>query len=538
MVVICEFEGCDNVALFGTKENPFTNCKNHKNKGQIRYRWKVCGNIGCKKHAGFGIDKPLTCSEHKLPNYIDMTHKKCSSCGKNAKFKGENNSWFCKEHSINKIVEDKSSRKKCNAENCNDVAYYNIKGQPPNYCNKHKAENMVDSKCCIEDGCLKSAGFGNKGGKKEYCNTHKRNNMVYIGRKLCRHKGCDGTATYGEKDTKTRLYCAEHGKLYDNMVLIRPSCEKCERPRVYGFDANLGATRCPDHKLEGMKKLIHRKCNHEGCTKTANFVDANGKFCGTHKPDSAKKQKAKCQICKEEATRGPIFGKLIRCLTHAEKNHLTKHKINPQCKGEKCKDKPVFGYKGTSNPEYCDTHKLENMVNIIERPCASCKLTYLIPDGIDLCEFCYVGQKIVKEKEEHIKQLLDAKGVKYDSYNKVVDINCSNKRPDFVIDYNTFFVIIEVDENQHKSYQRDCELTRMKQIHQSMGMDTLFIRFNPDTYIDTCSKKIKSYSGRETKLIKLLETLRNVEKLEHYLMVIYLFYDGFDGKINMQKIEY
>ncbi|QJX71883.1 hypothetical protein F-M6_0120 [Faustovirus] len=537
MVVICEFEGCDKAANYGTKENRFKHCKEHKVKGDTRYKWNICNHQNCKKHALFGINTQLTCSEHKQPDYIDVKRKKCKTCNKIASFKGENDEWYCTEHSKDKVVEDKRSRKKCISENCDHVASFNDKGKPPLYCLDHKLANMVDSRCCKEEGCLKSASFGIKGGKREYCDTHKKENMIYTSRKKCHHKGCDGTATYGEKGTKTRLYCTEHGKLYDNIIFIRSSCDECEKPNIWGI-AGQRATKCKMHKKDDMIKLIFKKCKQDGCNKTGNFINENGKYCKEHSPNNAKVKKQKCQSCDKDATRGPVFGSLIKCIDHAERNHVTKHKINPKCKGEKCNDKPVFGIRGTNIPEYCDTHKLDNMYNIIERTCAGCQLSYLIPEGINLCEFCLQGAKVIKEKEDRIKQLFDSKGIKYDSYNKVIDSNCSNKRPDFVIDYNTFFVVVEVDETQHSRYNQDCETTRMKQIHQSVGMDTLFIRFNPDSYIDNTNKVIKSYAKRENTLIKLLGSLRNIEKLDHYLTVVYLFYDGFDGKITMQKIEY
>ena len=47
--------------------------------------------------------------------------------------------------------------------------------------------------------------------------------------------------------------------------------------------------------------------------------------------------------------------------------------------------------------------------------------------------------------------MLDANNINYTSHDKVIDIKCSLKRP-IVIDYNYFTVILEIDENQHKSY--------------------------------------------------------------------------------------
>ena len=48
--------------------------------------------------------------------------------------------------------------------------------------------------------------------------------------------------------------------------------------------------------------------------------------------------------------------------------------------------------------------------------------------------------------------MLDAHEFKYESHDKIVDARCSRRRPDFVMDYNYFTIILKVDENQHHSY--------------------------------------------------------------------------------------
>ena len=78
----------------------------------------------------------------------------------------------------------------------------------------------------------------------------------------------------------------------------------------------------------------------------------------------------------------------------------------------------------------------------------------------------------------------------------------------------------------------------MIQIQQDIGMDVLFIRFNPDSYITNENKRVRSYVGRERILLELLNALRNTKKRKHYLEVIYLFYDGFDGRIIVDEIHY
>ena len=62
--------------------------------------------------------------------------------------------------------------------------------------------------------------------------------------------------------------------------------------------------------------------------------------------------------------------------------------------------------------------------------------------------------------------------------------------------------------------------------------------FNPDNYKNNENKIIKSYTGREKKLLELLNSLKNTKYRKNPLEVVYLFYDGYDGNINVEKINY
>jgi hypothetical protein len=109
--------------------------------------------------------------------------------------------------------------------------------------------------------------------------------------------------------------------------------------------------------------------------------------------------------------------------------------------------------------------------------------------------------------------------------------------PDFVFDCGSHIVILEVDEDQHKGYQKECEIIRMKNITQGFGgLPVFWIRYNPDDF-----KKDNQLVQMDelTKAQHLLDWLRvsfkrqiiqtegNTVKPE----VVYLFYDGWDEKI-------
>src|SRR5690606_21613068 len=128
-------------------------------------------------------------------------------------------------------------------------------------------------------------------------------------------------------------------------------------------------------------------------------------------------------------------------------------------------------------------------INIIERKCTKCGLVYFIPSDRSLCNDCFdYTTKINHKKEDRIYQVLKSNNVDVESYDRIVGDNetrCSSKRPDFVVDRGTYKIIIEVDENQHETYDCSCEYIRMRQIFFDYGgLHTVFIRYNPDAYID------------------------------------------------------
>ena len=53
------------------------------------------------------------------------------------------------------------------------------------------------------------------------------------------------------------------------------------------------------------------------------------------------------------------------------------------------------------------------------------------------------------------------------------------------LDFGSHIIIIEIDENQHTSYEEICENKRTMEISQDFGFrPIIFIRFNPDSYFN------------------------------------------------------
>jgi hypothetical protein len=134
-----------------------------------------------------------------------------------------------------------------------------------------------------------------------------------------------------------------------------------------------------------------------------------------------------------------------------------------------------------------------------------------------LCSYCNPDKPTrQKTKELRIKTFLEENNYIF-IYNKKCNINssCQTYFPDFLIDCKTFFLIIECDEDAHKTYPIKCEKIRENNICFALGLPCVFIRFNPD------KKKIKQKVKE-----KILKSYIEYYKIKDYCdnTVEYLFY--------------
>lgn len=217
-----------------------------------------------------------------------------------------------------------------------------------------------------------------------------------------------------------------------------------------------------------------------------------------------------------------------RCGMHKKSGDI----ITPTKTCTECTEMGIWG--ATQSVRRCELHKHPDDINFIEQRCSSCGLEYVLNENKH-CVNCHaiVGnmrQALVKQKATLVA--LETAGVIIESYDKILDGGiCSRKRPDFVIDGVYRKIVIEVDENQHasgKDYGTDCENMRMWDIAQSLGMQTIFIRFNPDNYrvnkklVNTCIK------DRHDTLIRWIKALVDLEpSSDSFVSAIYLYYDEY-----------
>lgn len=221
--------------------------------------------------------------------------------------------------------------------------------------------------------------------------------------------------------------------------------------------------------------------------------------------------------------------------------------IVKKCLAKKCKK---YALNGINRPIHCDDHKNGNDISLIEQTCTKCSRIGVVDENGICWDYCIpttIYNKLYK-KRQTLKQNKIADFLKENiemaclSIDKIIDTNCSLRRPDFVYDLGSHVVIIEVDENAgaNSSYHKEkCEKEHIRMFEISNcfeGRPIIFIRYNPDVY--TINGEIKNvYSTkRESILLKWMTKAINHQNFpqNNYfptVLVVYLFYNDYTEKI-------
>ncbi len=166
--------------------------------------------------------------------------------------------------------------------------------------------------------------------------------------------------------------------------------------------------------------------------------------------------------------------------------------INKRCKFEGCDTRPNCNFKRETKGLYCSQHKLQDMVDIRNKRCKSYLCSTQISEKYEgYCLFCYMNifperpvSRNYKTKEFSVVDFIKTTYPNMDWVaDKTIQNGCSKKRPDLVLDLGYQVLIVEIDENQHVSYDCSCDNKRIMELSQDLGhRSIIFIRFNPDDY--------------------------------------------------------
>lgn len=340
------------------------------------------------------------------------------------------------------------------------------------------------------------AKYNIKGGKIKYCVEHKEDGMINIITNYCKHKDCIAIAQYSKKGIRKPEFCRDHKQ--GGMVLSNTKyCQKddCEEIAYYDVPGGRGKY-CKNHKESTMVNIYKITCTEDKCDSWASY--------------------------------GIVGRKATHCFKHIKKGMVK----NPNKKCKVCKSKALWG--DNLEPTHCDLHKQTNQINLVEKPCTSCGLEYIL-DNSGKCENCNpaIFKSIRLLKQTLLMNYLDEIGLCGNSTDTIVDNGiCGKERPDRVYDFEDKIVIVECDENQHYNITCECEVARMINISQTFGgIPVYFIRWNPDNYKPHTGKSQEPIKNRYKTLGNLLDNIKNNKtKLPNALLsVFYMYYDNWEG---------
>jgi hypothetical protein len=362
----------------------------------------------------------------------------------------------------------------CQFPGCKTQPVFNLSGEKKaKYCAKHKTEDMIDiyNKTCQFPDCKTRPNYNLEGEKKaKYCTKHKTDDMIDITHKTCEFPDCKTKPVFNLPGEKIRKFCAKH-KTDDMINGISKTCIflDCEKRPNFNLEGEKKAKYCAKHKTDDMIDIYNKICEFPDC-KTQPSYNLPGekirKFCTKHKTD--------------------------------DMIDIT-HKI---CEFPDCKTQPVYNLEGEKKAKFCVKHKTDDMIDVKHKKCK----TYLCDKRFDkkyegYCLFCFINTfpdkpvaRNYKTKEkfvsDYILENFSSLKIKKD---KIVEGGCSKRRPDVLIDLGHRIIIVEIDENQHTDYDCSCENKRIMELYQDLDYRSIvFIRFNPDDYIDEKGDKVTS----------------------------------------------
>ena len=284
----------------------------------------------------------------------------------------------------------------------------------------------------------------------------------------------------------------------------------CNKIPHYNFPNTNKGVYCKEHKLESMIDVKHEVCKEKNCNirPCFNYEDKkSGIYCKEHKLDN-------------------MFDV-----------------TNKSCKEKNCLIQCSYNFKNLK-ALYCVKHKLDDMVDVINTnfTCKSCMIIRSQKKYDNFCTHCFSNlfpsdprTLLIQKKSKEIKVVSFITNKNQDWYHDkplYVDLKggcCNSKRRiDLRKLINGTLLCIEIDENQHKYYNKQDELDRYDNLFMDFSGKYVFIRYNPDKYKENEKVKNPRFESRMKKLEEEIEKqIKRIEKDENIELVeiINLFYD-------------
>lgn len=141
-----------------------------------------------------------------------------------------------------------------------------------------------------------------------------------------------------------------------------------------------------------------------------------------------------------------------------------------------------------------------------------------------------VKKSKIKKNGGIVRYLRTAIDTKFEYNTSKMLQGCSKKRPDIFFELPLHCLIVEIDENQHNSYEDSCECARLNEIVNGIGgRPVIIIRYNPDIVKHNGEKYNVPTSDRIDLLVKTIknELVKNYELFIVKIIQIY-YNDNYD----------
>jgi len=365
-------------------------------------------------------------------------------------------------------------------------------------------------KICNYQNCRKRASYGVNRNELLRCKLHKEN--MKLSSLIC-HCG-KSQPTFNEPGKTTAICC--YSCKTDTMIDVKNKRCQCGKNRPnFNEPSETTAICCVSCKTDTMIDVANKRCQ-----------------CGKAQPNFNEPSETTAICCYSCKTDTMIDVKHKRC--HCGKAI------------------PNFNEPGETTAICCVSCKTDTMIDVIHKKCQG------IINNSGICPFDKQGNKKYKNyciecfrrnfpldpltfqirsktKEIAVRDYINAnfEGFQHDKIMTTSHCDCSIKRR---IDHryliNNTLLVIETDENQHKSYDKMDEETRYDDLYMAFSGKWIYIRFNPDKYINkkgtrknpTIANRLYVLKDEIEKQMKRIENDENTELVER----IYLYYDGYD----------
>jgi hypothetical protein len=224
---------------------------------------------------------------------------------------------------------------------------------------------------------------------------------------------------------------------------------------------------------------------------------------------------------------------------------------NKRCK---CGKIPIYNEPNETTAICCASCKTPSMVDVKHKRCPGGIKNGIIyecpyntkanPKYKKYCTECFrrnfptdplTIQMRSKTKEIAVRDFINThfEGFQHDKSLETGHCDCSiRRRIDHYKLIGNTLLVIETDENQHKSYDQMDEESRYNDLVMAFSGKWVYIRFNPDKYVN--KKGVNKNPMIASRLVELQREIKKqverIQKEENIEMIerVYLYYDGFD----------